>query len=289
MSLPGPSRSAGRFDSALDNLVRQFARPLDCLRELVQNSIDAGSPRVEISLGYTAREECNGTLAISIRDFGEGMDEHVIDHELTRMFASSKAGDLTKIGRFGIGFTSVFAIGPEAVHVRTGRHGSGWELIFHPDRSFHKIRVEEPVRGTSVTLYKHITSAQRSRWQRDIEGALSFWCEHCSIPVVFDDTSLGLQSIPRLAPSSQSSDPFAAFATTAPPPVRTITRPLDLPDAEWTVHHCKDGIDILAGISKTPTYRWYNGGLTLLSTTDPACLGPHEQRLGFLSFKVQSR
>ena len=161
MRTDGPTIPADLVDSALANLVRQFARPLDCLRELVQNSIDAGSPRVEVELAYSARDEQVGTLAIAVRDFGEGMDEHVIDHELTRMFASSKVGDLTKIGRFGIGFTSVFAIAPDAVHVCTGRHGHGWELVFHPDRSFDKIRLDTPAHGTCVTLYKRIPAVQR--------------------------------------------------------------------------------------------------------------------------------
>ena len=39
-------------EQALDNLVNQFARPLDFLRELVQNSIDAGSPRIEVRIEY---------------------------------------------------------------------------------------------------------------------------------------------------------------------------------------------------------------------------------------------
>ena len=42
------------------------------------------------------------------------MDEQIIDNELTRLFSSSKEDDLTKIGKFGIGFTSIFAIQPES-------------------------------------------------------------------------------------------------------------------------------------------------------------------------------
>src|SRR6478609_2793970 len=109
-------------EQALANLVNQFARPLDFLRELAQNSIDAGSPRIDVSVSFTppSPEETHGVLRIQVDDYGEGMDEDTIDNQLTRLFSSSKEHDLTKIGKFGIGFTSIFAIRPEAVLLRTG-------------------------------------------------------------------------------------------------------------------------------------------------------------------------
>ena len=146
---------------ALSNLVNQFARPLDFLRELVQNSLDAGSPRVDIWLEYMSPEQGKdeGVLSIHVDDYGDGMDEAIVDNQLTRLFASNKEDDLTKIGKFGIGFTSIFAIQPDAVLLRTGRHGESWELLFHADRSFDKVRIHEPISGTQITLYKHMEPA----------------------------------------------------------------------------------------------------------------------------------
>jgi len=272
------------YDDALENLVRQFARPLDCLRELVQNSIDAGSPRVEVRLGWTPPKdaEVEGVLAITVEDFGHGMDEHVIDQELTRMFASSKAGDLSKIGRFGIGFTSVFAIAPDLVHLRTGRHGEGWELVFHPDRSFDKLRVDRPIQGTRIVLYKRMPPADLGRWKRDIRSSLTFWCEHCTIPILFDNG----QHAPTAAPTD-SADPFAAFEDAPAPQLQAIQRPLDLPEASWSVKHDADGIVVWAGLGDSPQFGWYNGGLTLLSTPDPSCLGPNRFPVRHLRLKVQ--
>src|SRR5688572_27715901 len=139
-------------EQALANLVDQFARPLDFLRELAQNSIDAGSPRIDVSVAWDPPRpgESEGVLRISVDDYGEGMDGAIIDNQLTRLFASSKEHDLTKIGKFGIGFTSIFAIRPEAVLLRTGRQGEYWELLFHADRTFDKVRIDEPVSGTKV-------------------------------------------------------------------------------------------------------------------------------------------
>ena len=49
MTDPSRTQERGLADQALENLVHQFARPLDFLRELVQNAIDAGEIRARRS------------------------------------------------------------------------------------------------------------------------------------------------------------------------------------------------------------------------------------------------
>ena len=58
-------------EQALDNLVKQFANPMDFLRELVQNSIDAGSPRIEVELRFKGGDDGRGVAEIEVRDFGD--------------------------------------------------------------------------------------------------------------------------------------------------------------------------------------------------------------------------
>ncbi|MEC9397917.1 MAG: ATP-binding protein, partial [Myxococcota bacterium] len=137
----------------VENLVTQFSSALDCFRELVQNSIDAGSPQVDVWMEFEQGEGHQGVIAIHVDDFGEGMDENIIDEQLTKLFASTKENDLTKIGKFGIGFVSVFALKPKGVLVHTGRGGEYWEVFFHEDRSFSKTRLDLPVEGTQITLF----------------------------------------------------------------------------------------------------------------------------------------
>ena len=55
----------------IDNLVTQFASAFDCFRELVQNSIDAGSPRVEVWTEFEAGEDHLGTIRLTVEDIGE--------------------------------------------------------------------------------------------------------------------------------------------------------------------------------------------------------------------------
>ena len=270
-------------DQALANLVDQFARPLDFLRELAQNAIDAGSPRIEVTVAFEPDEGADeGVLTIAVRDFGEGMDEAIIDHQLTRLFASSKEDDLTKIGKFGIGFTSVFALRPEAVLVRTGRHGENWELLFHADRTFDKVRIDEPVAGTTVTLFKRMPATRAEALTADCEATLRFWCEHSDTPILFQDARAE-----GPAPTVDDDDPFAAFEDDTPADGAPINRPLDL-DAPLRVRREEDGITVVLGAGSPPRYSFYSGGLTLLSTSSEDALGEHARTLRHLTFKLKS-
>ena len=272
-------------NAALENLVNQFARPLDFLRELVQNSIDAGSPRVEVWLCYRRDDGGGGVLEIHVDDFGEGMDEHIIDNHLTRLFSSTKEDDLTKIGKFGIGFTSIFAIQPDAILMRTSRHGESWELLFHPDRSFDKIKSDKLVDGTKLTLFKRMREAEVEPFVRDCQWILGWWCEHSNTPVTFWD-----RTDEEMVESEQSDDPFAAFAADAPKPSSgpvQVNRPLDL-EGPLVARLSRDGVDAVVSYAEDPRYGFYNGGLTLVSTRNREVLGGYEPRLSHLSFKLKS-
>ena len=272
-------------NAALENLVNQFARPLDFLRELVQNSIDAGSPRVEVWLCYRRDGDGSGVLEIHVDDFGEGMDEHIIDNHLTRLFSSTKEDDLTKIGKFGIGFTSIFAIQPDAILMRTSRHGESWELLFHPDRSFDKIKSDKLVDGTKLTLFKRMREAEVEPFVRDCRWILGWWCEHSNTPVTFWD-----RTDEQMVESEPSEDPFAAFAADAPTPSSgpvQVNRPLDL-EGPLVARLSRDGVDAVVSYAEDPRYGFYNGGLTLVSTRNREVLGGYEPRLAHLSFKLKS-
>ena len=271
-------------EQALANLVNQFARPLDFLRELAQNSIDAGSPRIDVAVAFDppSSGEAEGVLRIHVDDFGEGMDEDIIDNQLTRLFSSTKEDDLTKIGKFGIGFTSIFAIRPEAVLLRTGRHGEYWELLFHADRSFDKVRIEEPVQGTRISLFKRMSEGRVAAFVQEVRFILDYWCEHSDTPITFQDRTKHDD-----VEAEASADPFAAFASAEMAGgVERINRPLALnADLEHRVED--DGIEVAIGYTDVARFGFYNGGLTLLNTQNTDVLGEFREDLGHLSFKVK--
>ncbi|MFO7565837.1 MAG: ATP-binding protein [Enhygromyxa sp.] len=186
--------SAAEVDALLERLVAQFESPYDFLRELVQNAMDAGSDRVEVTLeSHPLRSSDPGAdpderiFELTVLDTGAGMDEAIIDQELTRLFSSGKSGDRTMAGGFGIGFVSVFAWEPEAVLVHTGRGGESWELVFYTDRSFDKVALEDPVEGTTISLFRRGRAAEREAIAEAIRDSLWRWCRFCPLELSFSD------------------------------------------------------------------------------------------------------
>lgn len=235
-------------DDALQTLVQQFSDPLACLRELVQNSIDAGSRQVDIAFEYD-----NGVMIIHVDDYGEGMDRRIIDSRLTRLFSSAKDGDMTKIGRFGIGFVSVFALEPDAVCVDTGRGAENWRVLFKADRRFSRIALDMPVDGTRVRIYKAVDSATFEAMRTRAREVLTYWCKHVDGELYFDD------------------DPIAG--------------PLAI-DAPVQVRHDEEGTAVIVGLRPdASTFAgFYNKGLTLHETAAEG-----DETLPGIVFKVSSR
>lgn len=234
-------------DDALQTLVQQFSDPLACLRELVQNSLDAGSRQVDVAFEYT-----DGVMCVRVDDYGEGMDRAIIDGRLTRLFSSAKDGDMTKIGRFGIGFVSVFALEPDAVCLDTGRGAENWRILFKADRSFSRIALDTPVDGTRVRIFKAVDRATFDDLHRRAREVLSYWCKHVDGELYFDD---------------------------AP-----IAGPLAI-DAVVQARHVEEGTEVIVGLrADGATFAgFYNKGLTLHETD----AGP--EALPGIVFKVSSR
>ncbi|MEZ4454613.1 MAG: ATP-binding protein [Nannocystaceae bacterium] len=253
---------------AVDNLVTQFSSSLDFYRELIQNSIDAGSSTVDVWLEFIAgdADTDEGTIAIHVDDAGEGMSEAIIDNQLTRLFASQKEGDLTKIGKFGIGFVSVFAPRPKAVLLHTGRDGEYWEVCFDADRSFVKARLDTPVGGTQITLF---LAGDRGRYGELVAASretLKRWCTHSDVEVTFEDRS--------------------AFDGGA---LEVVNEPFAVEGA-CSVSVEVEGTTIVAAYHPAPTYGFYNKGLALAVSRDgPLLLGDSAPRLAHVAFKVKSR
>jgi sensor histidine kinase regulating citrate/malate metabolism len=85
MATPSPVHAS----EALDELVNQFSDPLSFFRELIQNSLDAGSAEVEVRIDYEPGEGADGAMIIHVDDWGDGMDKEIIDKRLTRLFSSA--------------------------------------------------------------------------------------------------------------------------------------------------------------------------------------------------------
>lgn len=265
-----PYRSAGReaiVEAPRDagivgDVIAQFADPLAFYRELVQNSIDAGSPSVELALVY---DDAEGLLRAAVRDRGEGMTQDVVENNLLVLFRSTKERDDTKIGKFGIGFKSVLAPGPRLVVITTARDGKRLVVHLRPDLSYAVFDGgPATAAGTTVELELTMAPAEVAGFVARTREALARWCRHASVPLQLTARGPG----------------GAALAD------ERIDRPLALDGVlvEARASFDDDQLTVIVGVplpGAPPYAGFFNHGLTLYETTE-ALAGP-------LAFKVQDR
>ena len=172
---------------ALDALVAQFSDRTAFIRELVQNSLDAGAGRVDLLLD----SDPHGKLVVDVYDDGEGMDRQIIETCLLTLFRSSKERDLTKIGKFGVGFVSLFALEPTEVVVETARDGTTHQVRFQRDRSYRLYVMDYPFEGTRVRIHTQESGEDARKLAQAIDRALAYWCRFATADIwseATDDT-----------------------------------------------------------------------------------------------------
>ncbi|EDM78931.1 hypothetical protein PPSIR1_03643 [Plesiocystis pacifica SIR-1] len=273
------SPAAVDVGDALDDLINQFSDSMSFFRELIQNALDAGSAEVEIDFEFQPAGEASeagdasaaqaGAMVITVQDFGEGMDRQIIDSKLTRLFSSAKDGDMTKIGKFGIGFVSVFAIEPDAVCVDTARAGEAWRVLFDVDRNFKRLRLDQAMEGTTVRIIKNTTRGDYDAFVGRAGEVIRYWCRHARGEVrvrgelISEPFGLGLPLVHRY------EDDFSHIEIGHDP-----IEGLDWEAPNW-------------GAIGQGSHAYFNGGLTLVEARRGH--GSVVEDLLGLSFKVSSR
>jgi molecular chaperone HtpG len=231
----GPTASS--VPSLVKDLVDQFDDPLVFYRELIQNAIDAGSNRIDVSLEYDGEE-----VIIRLEDDGEGMDENVIDNFLLVLFRSTKEEDFTKIGKFGIGFVSVFALRPSGVRVFTSKSGESWRIDFPSYKRYEKYRLSSLRDGTLIEIKKKIKQKAFDKLVTESRDTIRYWCKHSEARIFF---SVHGQGRPE-----QLSEPFGLGGEGYD---------------RAALQHKEEGTEIELGFSleNPPFFGYYNRGLTL--------------------------
>lgn len=235
------------IEDVFENLVGQFSDPFTFYRELIQNAMDAGSGRVDVTVDWLEDQQM---VLATVADSGEGMTLDVIVSKLTRLFSSTKENDFTKIGKFGIGFVSVFAIVPELVLVDTGREGEFYRVAFDGTTDFRILRLEMPIEGTSIRVYKRIRPEDLAEFERRSLETIKFWCCHSENEITFNG--------------------------------EVINEKLRV-DSPCQFYYEGQGTEVVAGYTSSlqPAFAMYNQGLTLK-------VGYQEQFPG-VTFKIKSR
>ncbi len=255
MALRDAERSpTAAIPSLVKELVDQFDEPLNFYRELIQNSIDAGSNRIDVRLRY---DEKAGQAVIHVEDDGEGMDENVINNYLLVLFKSTKEDDFTKIGKFGIGFVSVFAPQPDMVRLYTAKNGQSWRIDFPSYKRYDLYRMPEMREGTLLELLKKMPLKDYKMLVEDSKAVIMRWCRHSDTKIFFEDLSGG---------GGQ----------------KLMNEPFDV-QGGLALTYAEEGTEIVLGYSEDekPPFGFYNKGLTLKEGKQVFFPG--------IQFKVKSR
>ncbi len=172
---------APRDPGIVGDVIRQFADPKAFFRELVQNAIDAGSASVDIRIEHDPSAQ---KLRVAVRDRGVGMSRDTLENQLLVLFRSTKETDPSKIGKFGIGFASVLAPGPEVVTVQTVHGGRRLTLHLYRDLTYELFDTGAATQsGTNVELVLAIEEDAVVPFVSASVEALVRWCRHASVPI----------------------------------------------------------------------------------------------------------
>lgn len=231
---------------ALLALVSQFSERTSFVRELIQNALDAGSGRVDVVVSQKSR-----TMCIEVIDDGEGMDRDIIEGYLLTLFRSTKENDLTKIGKFGVGFVSLFALNPTLVTVDTARDGVHHRVVFDKNRDYTLAEVETPFEGTRVALWVKTWSKPAGKLANAIRAATHYWCRFARAEITVEGRGAKWRW-----------------------PMETVEHAFTV-DAPVVIHLQEEGFRAAIGYTKErpPMVGYYNRGLTLLEERDDAIPG----------------
>ncbi len=146
----------GKINILDEHIANQIAagevveRPASVVKELIENSIDAGSTKIEIQI------EEGGLNVIQIRDNGEGLDEDDVEKAFYRHATSklSRSNDLFRIKTLGFrgeALPSIAAVSLLTIKTSSNLEGHGLQLDLQGGSIVNKNRIAY-TKGTEIIV-----------------------------------------------------------------------------------------------------------------------------------------
>jgi len=226
------------IEDVIRQLSKQFPDPTDCVREFIQNSLDAESPQIHVT--FEAEKVGRGQVIqqMVVEDFGVGMTKEERDNYFLTIFRSSKEDDPNKIGKYGIGILSPLLLEPdEFIAESTGtvsktKAKESWKLHMKNlnTRPQYSIGDIEERQGTKITLRKKMQAKEAEKLIDTASEKISFFCERSRIPIYVDG--------------------------------RFINKEFRL-DTPIQTHRTSPGLEYVVGVEDEPSYELHNNRLKL--------------------------
>ena len=146
------------------------------IRELAQNSRDAGATFIRVKIGYTSAKE----EVLVFEDDGCGMSyDHAVRY-LFRLYASSKSNEKYAAGLFGIGFWTVLRYNPGKVIIESRSNKEQWGVKVDVGEELTTTRLTGHLehRGTQVTLIRAPSETSSKEFWEKTRAALVRYCSY---------------------------------------------------------------------------------------------------------------
>lgn len=184
------------INAIVEELSQQFADPEDSYRELSQNAIDSKTKKLNVFSQIENIDDEHSQLTLTFKDFGCGMTQKERDEFFLKLFKSSKEKDKKKIGKYGIGISSIFALNLEELIVSSQSEiqgENGWMMHVKgiensPSYKFFDKTQEES--GTTITLVRKLKTTNIQNQVKKISEKISFFCERSRIPIIINGKNI---------------------------------------------------------------------------------------------------
>jgi hypothetical protein len=170
---------------------RNYGRdPWFFLRELAQNSRDAGARNVWVSVNQTGPEQ----EVITFLDDGSGMGFSHARQFLFRLYASSKTNQKYSAGMYGIGFWTILRFRPDRIIIESRTGTEAWSIEMDSEFNIRHPSCSLDQKGTRVTLIRQSQSSDPERFADTAKERTIHYCAYLRrndhraspLPVFFD-------------------------------------------------------------------------------------------------------
>ena len=163
------------------------------LRELAQNSRDAGARHIRVNVLYDGDRE-----VLAFTDDGRGMGRGHAEQFLFRLYASSKESERSSAGMYGIGFWTVLGFEPDHIEIMSRTETESWALNLDGEFAVHETACKLDGPGTRVVLSRPAASPDRGTFRDEVRSALHRYCRYLRrndrtssvLPVDLDGTEI---------------------------------------------------------------------------------------------------